>query len=56
MSRDEVLLVNLSGRGDKDVLSVEKALAPARERCVMSRMQQTFERLRTDGRAGWLPT
>jgi tryptophan synthase beta chain len=26
MSRDEVLLVNLSGRGDKDVLSVEKAL------------------------------
>ena len=26
MSRDEVLLINLSGRGDKDVLSVEKAL------------------------------
>jgi tryptophan synthase beta chain len=26
MRRDEVLLVNLSGRGDKDVLSVEKAL------------------------------
>jgi tryptophan synthase beta chain len=26
MSRDEVLLVNLSGRGDKDVLSVQKAL------------------------------
>jgi tryptophan synthase beta chain len=26
MSRDEILLVNLSGRGDKDVLSVQKAL------------------------------
>ena len=26
MARDQVLLVNLSGRGDKDVLSVEKAL------------------------------
>jgi tryptophan synthase beta chain len=31
MSRDEVLLVNLSGRGDKDVLSVQKALDVARE-------------------------
>jgi tryptophan synthase beta chain len=27
MSRDQVLLINLSGRGDKDVLSVQKALA-----------------------------
>jgi tryptophan synthase beta chain len=26
MSRDQILLVNLSGRGDKDVLSVQKAL------------------------------
>jgi tryptophan synthase beta chain len=26
MARDAVLLVNLSGRGDKDVLSVQKAL------------------------------
>jgi tryptophan synthase beta chain len=26
MARDEILLVNLSGRGDKDVLSVQKAL------------------------------
>ena len=31
LSRDEVLLVNLSGRGDKDVLSVQHALAPAGE-------------------------
>jgi tryptophan synthase beta chain len=29
MSRDEVLLVNLSGRGDKDVLSVQKCLDTA---------------------------
>jgi len=28
LSRDEVILVNLSGRGDKDVLSVQQALAP----------------------------
>jgi tryptophan synthase beta subunit len=26
MKRDEILLVNLSGRGDKDVISVQKAL------------------------------
>jgi tryptophan synthase beta subunit len=26
MGRDEILLVNLSGRGDKDVISVQKAL------------------------------
>jgi tryptophan synthase beta chain len=26
MSRDQILLVNLSGRGDKDVLSIQKAL------------------------------
>jgi len=31
MSRDEVLLINLSGRGDKDVLSVQGALAPKAE-------------------------
>ena len=30
MQRDEILLVNLSGRGDKDVLSVQKALAASR--------------------------
>ena len=29
MGRDEVLLVNLSGRGDKDVLSVQKILDAA---------------------------
>ena len=30
MSRDQILLINLSGRGDKDVISVQKALnAPA---------------------------
>ena len=29
MQRDQVLLVNLSGRGDKDVQSVEKALRRA---------------------------
>ena len=29
MGRDEVLLVNLSGRGDKDVLSVQKVLDAA---------------------------
>ncbi len=28
LPRDEVILVNLSGRGDKDVLSVQTALAP----------------------------
>ena len=35
MRRDEVLLVNLSGRGDKDVISIQKALdakAPAEAR------------------------
>ena len=32
MSRDEVLLINLSGRGDKDVLSVQGALGPKAER------------------------
>jgi tryptophan synthase beta subunit len=26
MRRDQVVLVNLSGRGDKDVISVQKAL------------------------------
>jgi tryptophan synthase beta chain len=31
MTRDQVLLVNLSGRGDKDVLSVQKVLAAAGE-------------------------
>jgi tryptophan synthase beta chain len=31
MERDEVLVVNLSGRGDKDVLSIQKALDAARE-------------------------
>ena len=31
MRRDEVLLVNLSGRGDKDVLSIQKALAAEQE-------------------------
>ena len=34
MSRDDVLLINLSGRGDKDVLSVEKALAATTEQAV----------------------
>ena len=29
MPRDRILLVNLSGRGDKDVLSVQKALGPS---------------------------
>src|SRR5688572_16179784 len=29
MTRDSVLLVNLSGRGDKDVLSIQAALEPA---------------------------
>src|SRR5262249_5370878 len=28
---DAILLVNLSGRGDKDVISVQQALAPAKE-------------------------
>ena len=27
LSKEEIVLVNLSGRGDKDVLSVQKALA-----------------------------
>ena len=31
MSRDAILLVNLSGRGDKDVLSVQQALEPVKE-------------------------
>ena len=32
MTREKVILVNLSGRGDKDVLSVQKLLdAPAAE-------------------------
>jgi len=29
MRRDDILLVNLSGRGDKDVLSIQKALDAA---------------------------
>jgi tryptophan synthase beta subunit len=32
MRRDEILLVNLSGRGDKDVISVQQALAAGAER------------------------
>jgi len=32
MKRDEILLVNLSGRGDKDVISVQKALDARAER------------------------
>jgi tryptophan synthase beta chain len=31
MLKDAILLVNLSGRGDKDVLSVQQALAPTKE-------------------------
>jgi tryptophan synthase beta chain len=31
LSRDQVILVNLSGRGDKDVISVQQALRRARE-------------------------
>ena len=27
LKRDQIVLVNLSGRGDKDVISVQKALA-----------------------------
>ena len=34
LSRDDVLLINLSGRGDKDVLSVEKALSVSAEGAV----------------------
>jgi tryptophan synthase beta subunit len=30
MSKDQLLLVNLSGRGDKDVLSVQAALEALR--------------------------
>ena len=32
MPRDSLVLVNLSGRGDKDVMSVQKALAAATHR------------------------
>jgi tryptophan synthase beta chain len=31
MRRDQVLLVNLSGRGDKDVMSIQQRLEPGRE-------------------------
>ena len=31
LARNEVVLVNLSGRGDKDVMSVQKQLAGARD-------------------------
>jgi tryptophan synthase beta chain len=37
LSSDNVILVNLSGRGDKDVLSVQKALAPAAAETVEAR-------------------
>jgi len=30
MAKDQVLLVNLSGRGDKDVMSVQKVLEQGR--------------------------
>ena len=36
MPRDQVLLVNLSGRGDKDVLSVQKALAQSAQTLAQS--------------------
>jgi len=32
LSSDQVILVNLSGRGDKDVLSVQQTLSPEREK------------------------
>ena len=51
MTRDQVLLVNLSGRGDKDVHSVEKAHSPIGAG-LMSRLQQSFERMKAAGRGG----
>ncbi len=64
MGRDEVLLVNLSGRGDKDVLSVQKILdtAAAEARVpLMSRIQEAFaghaaaaaHHLQHGRRSGW---
>ncbi len=55
LGADDVVLVNLSGRGDKDVMSVQKRLATAPREgrgAVMSRLAQTFERLRTAKRGG----
>ena len=46
MKSDDVLLVNLSGRGDKDVLSVQAALARATMRSTTGRLAETFSRLR----------
>ena len=58
LGADEVVLVNLSGRGDKDVMSVQKRL-PRRgtlrregRGALMSRLARTFARLRANGRGG----
>jgi tryptophan synthase beta chain len=48
MRKDDILLVNLSGRGDKDVLSVEAALREAGP-------ASTEERLRPERAAGGKP-
>ena len=47
-----VVLVNLSGRGDKDVQTRGEALARARTRQMASRIAQTFARLRARRRPG----
>ncbi len=52
MSRDEAILVNLSGRGDKDVLSVQHVLAPGAEGALMSRLANVFGALKRTGRGG----
>ncbi len=52
MERDQILLVNLSGRGDKDVISVQKALDARAGKTLMSRIQHAFERLRRERRGG----
>ena len=53
--RDAILLVNLSGRGDKDVQTVEKQPGDADQRrsdVDVSRIATTFARLRAAGQTG----
>ena len=49
MAGDQILLVNLSGRGDKDVLSVQKASGAV----MTSRIDTAFARIREKAAAAW---
>ena len=55
LSKEAVLLVNLSGRGDKDLDSVIKALGGALMSSGIERIGAAFARARSEGRAALMP-